>query len=356
MGVSGRADYQIDIVKFGDLDLSDPFFDSLKEDYSEFPDWFARKSENEASVIFDESGRLQAFLFIKFETGPLSDVEPPMPAANRMKVGTFKINPHGTRLGERFVKRIVDTAIARGVDEAYVTIFEKHERLVALLGKYGFARTGTKTTPNGTEIVLTKSFRTLSGDILQDYPFIHSRGRRKYLLSIHPEYHTRLLPDSILNTESYDTLEDVSHTNSIHKIYICRMDLSALRPGDILILYRTSDGQGAAHYRSVATSIGVVEKVRQRAEFRDEDTYVKECLPYSVFSETELRNYWKDFSRLFVVKFSYNAALTKRVTRKVLIEDAGLNPGAYWGFLPLNDSQFRHILELGRVQESLVVD
>ncbi|HVJ47911.1 hypothetical protein [Desulfitobacterium sp.] len=29
--------------KFSDVDLNDPFFYSLKNDYSEFPNWFAKK-------------------------------------------------------------------------------------------------------------------------------------------------------------------------------------------------------------------------------------------------------------------------------------------------------------------------
>lgn len=31
--------------KFKEVDLNDPFFDSLKNSYEEFPLWFARKAE-----------------------------------------------------------------------------------------------------------------------------------------------------------------------------------------------------------------------------------------------------------------------------------------------------------------------
>ena len=41
-----------------------------------------------------------------------------MPEAKRLKVGTFKIDAHNTKLGERFVKKIVDKAIFDKVEDS----------------------------------------------------------------------------------------------------------------------------------------------------------------------------------------------------------------------------------------------
>lgn len=49
-----------------------------------------------------------------------------------MKIGTMKINPHGTRLGERFIKVAFNKALEYNLDEIYVTVFEHHEALVSL--------------------------------------------------------------------------------------------------------------------------------------------------------------------------------------------------------------------------------
>lgn len=102
--------------RFGDLDLSDPFFDSLKSDYREFPDWFERKHDNEAWVLREGQGIL-AFLYLKEETGSLDDVEPPRAAATRLKAGTMKVEAQGTRLGERFLRLMFDQALERQVEE-----------------------------------------------------------------------------------------------------------------------------------------------------------------------------------------------------------------------------------------------
>ena len=201
---------------FSQVDLRDPFFDSLKSDYQEFPAWFSKKANDYAYVFRADSGQIDGFLYVKVENGPLTDVMPPLPPARRLKVGTLKINPHGTRLGERFIKKVIDHALTEGVDHAYVTVFEKHAALVSLLERYGFRRTATKTTPNGTELVLVKPMHVQDGNPLERYPTVKLGHNAAYLLSLYPVWHTRLLPDSILKSEDASIVTDISHTNSIH--------------------------------------------------------------------------------------------------------------------------------------------
>jgi hypothetical protein len=64
-------------LKFSDLDLTDPFFDSLKADYKEFEEWFKKKqAAGEKAYILREKG-LRGFLYLKTEQGPVTDVAPP---------------------------------------------------------------------------------------------------------------------------------------------------------------------------------------------------------------------------------------------------------------------------------------
>lgn len=44
-------DANLQLVKFHEVDLNDPFFDSLKEGYKEFQDWFQRKENENAFVL-----------------------------------------------------------------------------------------------------------------------------------------------------------------------------------------------------------------------------------------------------------------------------------------------------------------
>lgn len=345
--------------RFGDIDLGDPFFDSLKDDYREFAEWFSRKREKDAWVL-REDGKIRAFLYLKLETGPLDDVAPSRPAAKRLKAGTMKVVAHGTRLGERFLRLIFDEALEQAVDEIYVTVFPKHEPLVKLLKHWGFTKQGTKTSDNGVEDVYIRSMAwTGSGGLFKDYPFLSPGDTRKYLLAIYPEFHTRLFPDSKLRTESSDIIRNIAHTNSIFKIYIGWSDaIAQLRPGDVVVIYRTKDPRAqSAWYSSVATSVCVVDKVLHGHDFKSEDEFVRRCAAYSVFTEDELRGFWRrKRETLTALRMTYNFALPKRPNRKALIEQVGLDGDARWSVLPLTDPQFGAILRLGQADERLVVD
>lgn len=346
---------------FNDINLSDPFFDSLKQDYPSFPEWYDRKSKAGAKAFIqkDEAGMLQAFLYMKQETEELNDINPPMPAANRLKVGTFKIEAHNTKLGEHFIKKIVQSALLIQAKEIYVTIYKKHAPLIRLLQRYGFVEYGTKGEGEDPELVYVKSMRNFNGDLLSDYPFIHTNGCRKFILAIKPEYHTPLFPDSILDTETRnkdELIKDVTHTNSIHKIYLSNMSgLDQLRRGDILLIYRTSDGQGPAKYRSVVSSVCVVEEIKKAKDFAGIDDFLRYANAYSVFDEAELKS-WFGKPNMVVIKMTYNAAFDRRVTRNELIEEVGLNAEDYWGFFEITDEQFNDIISRGKINESLIID
>ncbi|SDF57035.1 hypothetical protein SAMN04488689_105388 [Paenibacillus sp. cl6col] len=344
--------------RFSDIDLNAPFFYSLKVDYKEFEEWFNRKCNSEA-YLFYENELVEGFLYFKCEDGSVEDIEPILDCSSALKIGTFKINPHGTRLGERFIKKALDYALINKVEYCYVTIFDKEETsgLIRLLRKYGFYDYGTKTTWNGTELVLVKNLKDSQNDILKDYPMINVSGKDKYLLAIYPQYHSIMFPDSILRNESVDILEDVSFTNSIHKIYVTTMPVNRTSRGDILVMYRTATPGQVAEFSSVATSICVVEEVKKQTEFIDFESFYSYASTYSVFDKDDLRH-WYDKGGCYTIKMTYNAALSKRLIRRKLIEEIGIDKGRRlrWSFIPLNDNQFTQILKEGGVSESIIID
>ncbi|WP_315090982.1 N-acetyltransferase [Aggregatibacter segnis] len=344
------------IKRFSDVDLNDPFFDSLKTDYKEFSNWFMRKADKkECAYVLYNQHSIDGFLYLK-EENEIPDIEQPIYNRRILKVGTFKFNPKGTLRGQRFIKKILDIAIVMDVELIYLTIFEKYDYLIKLFREYGFYYAGTKQTMNGTECVYMRDMRHVVGDIILDYPYIHP-NTNKYLLAIYPEFHTRLFPESILCNEYQDIVQDVSHSNSIHKIYISAADDACkLKRGDILIIYRTSDGQGPAHYRSVVSSICVVEEVRHISKFPTEESYLKYCSRFSVFTNTELSKFYKEKRYPYVIRFTYNIALPKRVTRKELLDNGIIRDHTRIVLHPISDDNFSEILFLSKANESFIID
>lgn len=301
---------------FGDVSLTDPFFDSFREDYPGFDAWFNKKSDEICYVCY-QGEVLSAFLYIKVENDQevYSDITPPFQRKKRLKIGTFKVTSNGLKLGERFLKIVFDNALKQKASEIYVTIFDRRSeqlRLIELLEDWGFHYHGTK---NRDEKVYTREFSrehpvNVSNPKLT-YPFF-SKTSDVFIVPIYQPYHTELFPDSILRTESPKNFtENEPHRNALSKIYISRSFERNLKSGDLIIFYRTGDS-GNAINTGVATTVGIVESIK--TNITDEETFLKLCRKRSVFKDSELKAHW-DYNkqnRPFLVNFLYAFSYPRR--------------------------------------------
>ncbi len=343
---------------FGQINLQDAFFDSLKQDYQGFEKWFHKKANEKAYITINkDNGLLLSFLYLKREgiDEVYSDIEPIFKPKKRLKVGTFKVVGNGVRLGERFLKIIFDNALANKVDEIYVTIFDKREeqlRLIELLESWGFYFWGNKSSG---ERVYVRDFRKRfnSESPRTTYPYISIQSR-SYIVPIYPEYHTELFPDSILRTESpIDFEDDEPYRNAISKVYVSRSWTKSVRRGDIIVFYRTG-----GLYKGVVSTVCVVEDVV--LNFKDEEDFVKACRKRSVYSEEALRKQWRynTKSRPFIVSMLYVYSFPKRSNLKTLIDNgviAGLTDVPR-GFKEISSDQFRTIIKITETDASFIVD
>lgn len=344
----------IQLMKFSEIHFTDDFFNSLRDDYPEFMDWVKRKSiQNESAyVLLNSFGKIDGFLYLKEENDQCNDITPNLPLLKHIKIGTFKVNPHNTVLGQRFLSLAFRKLLKTNSQYIYATMFDKQSELKELFIKFGFVEWGRN---NRDEDVLYKNLNH-TGDIYHDFPFCNCSNCRKYLLSVYPTYHLPMFPDSKLYTERNEPNQDLAVTNTIEKIYICKMQgVKFINPGDVVIVYRTNDSSGAAEYKSVATSICTVVEVKNIDMFSNVEEFLKYCLRGSVFSRDDLVNYYITKKYPYIIKMLYNIPLRKRVIRKDLIEKVGIARKAYWGCLELTDEQFQKIIELGEIDEGVIV-
>ena len=359
------TDYSVLSVRreyFGNVDVSDSFFESFRLDYPDFDRWFNRKADEIAYTCRDNQNRILAFLYLKVEghNELYSDIHPMFLPKRRLKIGTFKVVLNGYKIGERFLKIIFDNALKQRVDEIYVTIFEttpEHNRLIDLMSRWGFSHHGVKTSSGRQEAVWRRLFdhRASLDNPAATYPFI-SRSARKFIVPIYPQYHTELLPDSILHTESsMDFVENRPNRNAIRKAYISRSYFRDLRSGDIIVFYRTRSGQAPAHYTSVATTIAVVESVHQNLP--DFPSLRSVCAAVSVFSDQELLEHWNynPSNRPFVVKFLSVYSLSKKPNLRQM-KDAKVLSDAPRGFEQLTEQGFNRLLEIANATDCPLVD
>jgi rRNA-processing protein FCF1 len=358
----GLVDYKVLAVTkelFGNVNLSDEFFDSFKQDYPSFEKWFIKKSE-EISYVCKSDDKIAAFLYLKIENEdePYSNIIPAFGKKRRLKIGTFKVTLNGYKLGERFVKIIFDNAIRSKVDEIYVTIFNKRsdqQRLINLLEEFGFIKHGAKRNDYGDELVfvrkMDKAFNEQNPKLT--YPFFDKKSN-SYIVPIYPEYHTNLFPDSILRTESpTDFVENEPFRNAISKVYISRSIFRDLHYGDVIVFYRTG-----GFYASVVSTIGIVESII--TDIKDGQQFIDLCRKRSVFSDKELLEHWnyRTNNRPFIVNFLYTYSFPKRINMKRLIELGVIAniQSAPRGFEPIKPEKFELILKETQTDESIVVN
>ena len=356
------TDYKVLSVKkdyFGNLDLADEFFTSFKEDYPAYESWFNRKADETVYVCLAKDKPI-ALLYLKVEREyeDYADIHPPLSKGKHLKVGTFKVALNGFRLAERFIKVIFDNALRLKVSDIYVTIFNKRmeqQRLINLFEEYGFRLHGYKSGQLEQELVYVRPLvktANLSYPKLT-YPFFSTAGNI-FIVPIYPEYHTELFPDSILRTESpIDFVENEPHRNAISKVYISRSIERDLESGDVILFYRTG-----GYYRSVVTTIGVVENVIDRIE--TEQDFIRLCRKRSVFTDQQLKKHWNlhKTNRPFIVNFMYVYSFPSVINLQRLIE-IGVIPSvedAPRGFKQIGAKNLKDILHECEADESIAVD
>ena len=307
-----KVDYKMLSVKkekFGDINLNDHFFDSLKQDYPGFDDWFHGKNQEEA-YVFKNDNKVHGFLYVKTEYSDEKDylaIIPKLDPKKRLKVGTFKIDQtvSGFRLSERFIKIIFDNALNDKVKEIYVTLFEgKRKEVDALrdvLCKWGFYYHGYRISNNGEkESVFVKTlekFDTFS-DIKYNFPNLPKK-QKMYFLPINSEYHTDLFPDSILKNENMNLYSDnKGHLYSLEKIYVSNAYFGNAKPGDFIVIYRSGD-RYPKKYSSVCTCLAVLEEI---VIPKTEEEYLKACSNKSVFTNEELIDFYNRKNYRTVIK------------------------------------------------------
>ena len=346
-------DYKVLGVKkttFGEVDLNNSFFDSFRCDYNQFDNWFLGKSNEDAYICLNDKGEILGFLYLKteLENENYYDIIPVFSPKKRLKVGTFKVEATGFRLGERFLKIVFDNAIERQVEEIYLTMYKDRPELKTLynlLCRWGFQEYGIKNSNEvKQETVLVKKLGCYDSkkNVIYNYPNLMSNSS-KFFLPIKEEYHTPLFPDSKLNTEISCNSSD-PYRYALQKVYISWAFSSMPLPGDIVVFYLMST-KDPKKYHSVITTIGVIDEVI--TDFNDKEDFFSHCQNRSVFSKDDLEFFWKNKrNSLKVIKFVYVKSLSKKLNLDWLwnhgIVTCGNGPRS---FDSITNEQFKLILD-----------
>jgi hypothetical protein len=332
------------MLPVNNLDIDDPIFDTLKQDYGAgFIPWFEKicKAGRKCFVNYREDGRLGALLIFKHEDEAIDSV-PPLPKKKRLKLATFIVSHVGQRIGELFIRLAVDLAINNKTDEIYLTHFIKdNDYLVDLITEYGFNHVADKA---GNEAVFIKSLvcdqdacSRLSPLQLHKryYPsFYDGPSVKKFVVPIQPAFHDRLFTDyrrrRVSLTEFFG--EFLSEGNSIKKVYITHARIRKISPGDLILFYRSDDTKGI-------TSVGVVESFHPGLENVDEISLF--VTRRTVYSQVEIERMDKPLS---VILFTHHFHFPRPVLYRDLLNN-GILAGPPQVISEVTNEKYSWILE-----------
>lgn len=298
------------------IEVEDKFFDTLREDYKGFDKWFIekQKEKNKAYVSRNDKKEIKSFLMLKVENESESyeEFEKPFSPAKRLKISTLKVDDRGKRIGETFLKIIMQKAVQEEVDEVYITVFKKHTRLIELLKEYGFKYYTYKNTENKAGQIEREYVFVRCMKDKEYYPFIKYENQKIFLIPIQPTYHKLLFPEAIINQQiTFNDYEGAnSASNAIGKAFISNANINKIQKNDILLFY-------ASHDIKAITSIGIVDETF--SSFENLEDVANLVRKRTAYTDEQLKDNVKSDS--LVIMFKHYISLTKPITLKCLIEN-----------------------------------
>lgn len=340
----------LDLIQLHEIrdELEGPIFDSLRADYYGFNDWFIRSCQQgrQGWVARDENGKLGAICIYKEEMDP--QVTPGLKFSGRvLKLCTMKVekNVRGQKLGELFLKAAFRHASKNNYEKIYVTVKEKHTELVELLCDFGFGAIGIDH--NQDTVFVKEHPQEPPTSMVDSVPYHikfspHFKGGRevgKFLVPIRPGYHQQLFPDAG-DRQLKLPFAGPLPGNAIKLAYLCRAKTRAIKPGDVLIFYRSQDTQEC-------TTIGIVESVDR---FDDTDMILERVLKRTVYTRKEIEDICS--KSCLVMLFRLQSHLAKPVDMSTL-KKLGVK-GPIQSIRKITDEQFRSVAKLGEVEGSVL--
>ena len=283
------------------IPIADTFFDSLRDGYPEFDNWWQGKCIGERRpcwVVYDDD-ELAGLIVRKDETG--TDTDATQKCDKILKVCTFKVSPEkrGIKLGELLLKQVLWFAQKNDYDLAYLTAYPDQVALIALLEFYGFRRTATR---GDGELILERTFSShrLERDDhtpvyetdRKNYPrFVADTKVRGFVIPILEGYHDTLYPE-LRDARQPDFFRDLGEEggpkrpgNTIRKVYLCRAPSNLGDPGSVLFFYKGKSDEAPSQ---ALTAVGILEEVTLAKSTED---LMLLSGGRSVYSERELSNY-----------------------------------------------------------------
>ena len=270
--------------------LSTSFFDSLRDGYAPFNEWFEQKAKEgrRAWVNWEDEGVLGGICIYARQDNEVITDEITLPGT-ALKLATFKVGEtnRGRKIGELFLKAAFRYATTNGLENIFIHgDVDQHHFLFEMLEDFGFVKVGFHPGSDGRDAVYLKSHPVFPpNDQLPPFEYLcryfphfrHDADTAKFIVPIKADYHRILFPDYQSPVDLQMNLFGPPNTagNAIKLAYLCHAQTKTIIPGDVVLFFRSGDERAI-------TSIGVVESYETLDDSAEIVARVKRRTVYSM--------------------------------------------------------------------------
>ena len=337
-------------VSLYNINLKDTFFDTLRQDYPGYDEWFNKASRAGRKAWVYKSGDqdIKAICIYKIETNPLVTDDNQAIEGQVLKLCTFKVGEpvRGIKIGELFFKAAFRYATDNKREHIYLTMNpHKQAYLMDLCLDFGFKYIGTH---KGDHVYVKEH---PAKPVISDLPAVEYHKRyfphfkcqpeiNKFILPILPSYHRILFPDNQLQA---DFLNSLAPGNAIKQAYLSNASLNKISPGDVLLFYRSRD------LRAI-TSIGVVEVAETLS---DADKIAQMVSKRTVYSYDDIKKMANKETKVILFRLALH--LGQPLPYQWLLEEGIIN-GYVQTITQISDTSFKKIASKWGINNCVYAD
>ena len=272
-------------LKCHQVDVTQEIFQSLKEDYEGFEEWFSTCIEQHRNCwTVQDKNKIIAIAILKEETGQqyrddFIEGEADIPNNGKiLKICTFKVgaDAKGSKIGEHLLKQSLWHAYENNFDCVYLTAYEeKQDHLISFLKEFGFSVEGKNK--NGELIISKKVIQQINSlENLSSlechkklYPIYYDgKEVQKFFVPIKPKFHLKLFPEytpfaqpMLFTPQDITQIREEISGNTIKKVYLSRARSNQVKIGDLVFFYMSK--KDIYKFSQRLTVVGVVEGITE---------------------------------------------------------------------------------------------
>jgi hypothetical protein len=324
--------------------LGSAFFDSIRNDYDGFNQWFQRIArQGRRAWVYREPGQdaVQAICIFAVQNDERITDDNRTLAGAALKLCTFKVGEavRGRKIGELFLRAAFRFATLHPCEHIFVHAnARQQDNLTGLVTDFGFRNFGTymqdavfvKDHPIQPPAVLMAAFEYNR----RYYPhYLDDVEVRKFIVPILPRFHDILFPDWMAPGQALPANHPRRHVgNAIKLAYLSNAISKLPRPGDLVLFYRSHD-------QKAITTLGVVEHYESMSSADDIARVVSRR---TVYSNAQIAELTRDETKVMLFRLIKHFEVP--VTLAQLLAPPRIVNGYIQSITHITDDSFSRIL------------